>query len=102
MDEIRVHAKEVYLPDILLVNSADAQNVLRQSTHSDIMILFQSGLILWLKPTMLRTMCLVDLTNWPFDRHTCDYRFMSWVYTMSGLDLKIDCKLGVETILLKY
>jgi len=36
---------------------------------------------------MLRTSCVFDLENFPFDTQTCSYKFGSWLYDKSQIDI---------------
>ncbi|KAH9389094.1 hypothetical protein TYRP_008448 [Tyrophagus putrescentiae] len=86
LSDIRVRIDEVFRPDITIINSVEAQNVIRSTTHSDL-ILWNSGEIFWMPAISMKTICDVDLTNWPFDRQTCLYRFASWTYDGNSLEL---------------
>ncbi|XP_052776230.1 neuronal acetylcholine receptor subunit alpha-10-like [Mya arenaria] len=37
-------------------------------------------------PTLLRSICRVDVTNFPFDRQTCELKLGSWSYNTAYLD----------------
>lgn len=91
LDDIRVHVDEVFRPDITIINAIDTENVVRSTTHSDL-ILWNSGEIFWMPAISMKTICDVDLTNWPFDQQTCIYRFASWTYDGDSLDLRNSCK----------
>ena len=92
IDDIRVRVDEVFRPDITLINSVDNENVIRTSTHSD-MILWNTGEMFWMPAISMKTICDVDLSEWPFDQQTCIYRFASWTYDGDSLDLRNACKL---------
>lgn len=80
----------VFRPDITIINSVGSENVIRSSTHSDL-ILWSSGEMFWMPSISMATICDVDLTDWPFDRQTCIYRFASWTYDGNSLELHNTC-----------
>lgn len=87
LNDIRVSVDEVFRPDITIINAVETENVLRTSTHSDL-ILWNTGEMFWMPAISMKTICDVDLTNWPYDRQTCIYRFASWTYDGSALNLR--------------
>ena len=93
MQDIRIQVNEVYRPDVTLLNSVLNDNVFRTSTHSD-MVLWANGLINWMPAVSLRTVCDVDLTEWPFDEQTCSFRFASWTYEGSAMNIINSCTLS--------
>lgn len=90
LNDIRVSVDEVFRPDITIINAVETENVLRTSTHSDL-ILWNTGEMFWMPAISMKTICDVDLTNWPYDRQTCIYRFASWTYDGSALNLRNTC-----------
>lgn len=95
MEEIRVSVEEVFRPDITIINSVETDNVLKRTTHSDL-ILWYTGEIFWMPALTMKTLCDLDLTYWPFDQQTCVYRFASWTYNGNALDLQNVCKLKLD------
>ena len=87
IEDIRVRMTEVFQPDITLVNSVETANVIKTSTHSDL-ILWNTGEIFWMPAVTFRTICDIKLTDWPFDKQTCEFRFASWTYDGDALDLR--------------
>ncbi|XP_075678940.1 acetylcholine receptor subunit beta-like 1 [Dermatophagoides pteronyssinus] len=86
IEDIRVHVDEVFRPDITIINSADSENIIRSTTHSDLILWF-SGDIFWMPALSMKTICEIDLTEWPFDQQTCLFRFASWTYDGDALNL---------------
>ncbi|UXI18370.1 DNA replication complex GINS protein PSF2-like [Sarcoptes scabiei] len=87
IEDIRVKVDEVFRPDITLINSADSENVLKRSTHSDLILWF-TGEVFWMPAISMKTLCQINLVDWPFDQQTCLYRFASWTYDGTGLNLQ--------------
>ena len=84
--QIPVGLEEIFRPDITLLNSVDEQNVIRSSSYSDLM-LENTGTVYWALYIAMNTLCELDLTEWPFDRQTCAYKFASWLNFASSLNL---------------
>lgn len=91
IEDIRVNVDEVFRPDITIINSVDSVNVVRSTTHSDL-ILWNTGEIFWMPAISMKTVCDVDLYDWPYDQQTCVYRFASWTFDGNALDLRNYCK----------
>lgn len=91
LEDIRVQVDEVFRPDITIINSADSENIIRSTTHSDLILWF-SGDIFWMPALSMKTICEIDLTEWPFDEQTCLFRFASWTYDGDALNLVNVCK----------
>jgi len=85
--------KEVWTPDIVLVNTAVTDVGERPA---DVMVNYQGG-VFWSPHRMYWSACMIDVTNFPYDRHTCHMWFQSmarfswqmdlWPYGKNALDL---------------
>lgn len=86
--EIRVHIEDIYRPDVTLTNSVDPVNLIKSSTHSDA-TLSSDGNVSWYPALTMKTTCEtgLDLSEWPFDEHVCEYHFGSWTYYSDGMVL---------------
>ncbi|KAK3746631.1 hypothetical protein QZH41_012842 [Actinostola sp. cb2023] len=54
-----------------------------------------SGKCTWSSPATFKSLCNMDITNFPFDSQTCDVTFGSWTYddrlmSMQQMDAKYD------------
>ncbi|XP_078315737.1 neuronal acetylcholine receptor subunit alpha-7-like isoform X1 [Crassostrea virginica] len=87
MEEIRVPAKNVWKPDVLLYNSADDD--FDGTYHSNIIVNHQ-GHVKWIPPGMFKSTCQIDIAWFPFDEQKCDLKFGSWTYDGRFLDLIFD------------
>ena len=43
----------------------------------------------WLNPAMFKSICSVDVTNFPFDDQECRLKFGSWAFDKSKIDLAV-------------
>ncbi|XP_071955381.1 neuronal acetylcholine receptor subunit alpha-10-like isoform X2 [Antedon mediterranea] len=87
--EVRIPGSEIWIPDITLYNTG-------KSKDSDFMdkllltnaVLRHDGLVrIASKPFIVHSICLLDITHFPFDYHECDLKFGSWTYDQQYLDL---------------
>lgn len=87
VEEIRVPAKNVWKPDVLLYNSADDD--FDGTYHSNIIVNYK-GEMKWIPPGMFKSTCQIDIAWFPFDEQKCDLKFGSWTYDGRFLDLIFD------------
>ena len=76
--------RSIWTPDILIYNTAEKP--MDELLKTNVMV-YSNGDIIWSRPGMLRTSCVVDLENFPFDTQTCSYKFGSWLYDKSQIDI---------------
>src|SRR5687768_16089855 len=48
------------------------------------------GNVIWMPPSIFKSTCEIDITNFPFDIQTCRMKFGSWTYDGSKLDIMLD------------
>ncbi|XP_054160007.1 neuronal acetylcholine receptor subunit alpha-7-like [Oppia nitens] len=92
---IRVAPDEVFKPDFMLFNSVDV-NTMKDNTIKTNMLLYSTGEIMWVPPVVLKSLCDVDLTNWPYDEQTCFLTFGSWTHDGLGINISDDCNISLE------
>ena len=64
----------------------DNQN---EDHSSDLLIVYPSGLVLYVFPTKLEVACVLDMTYWPYDTQICKTKFGSWVYDGYKMNLNL-------------
>ena len=47
------------------------------------------GTVTWLSPAPMKTVCSMDMTNFPYDSHTCSVTFTPWQYQAS--EVVVEC-----------
>ncbi|KAF5402945.1 putative nachr subunit [Paragonimus heterotremus] len=74
---IRIPCDKLWLPDIVLYNSADdyTSGYMRSKA-----MVYNDGKVFWSPPAKLRTACKIDITYFPFDDQSCMMKFGSWAY----------------------
>uniref|UniRef100_A0A1I8H1L7 Neur_chan_LBD domain-containing protein n=1 Tax=Macrostomum lignano TaxID=282301 RepID=A0A1I8H1L7_9PLAT len=74
---LRVPCQKIWLPDIVLYNSADdfTTGYMQSKAMVD-----SSGTVFWPPPAKLRSTCKIDITYFPFDDQVCTMKFGSWTY----------------------
>ncbi|VDP66332.1 unnamed protein product, partial [Schistosoma curassoni] len=77
LSRIRIPCQKLWLPDIVLYNSADDYKT--DYMQSKAMVQF-NGNVFWPPPAKLRSTCKIDITYFPFDDQSCTMKFGSWTY----------------------
>uniref|UniRef100_A0A1I8G3V5 Neur_chan_LBD domain-containing protein n=1 Tax=Macrostomum lignano TaxID=282301 RepID=A0A1I8G3V5_9PLAT len=74
---LRVPCQKLWLPDIVLYNSADdfTTGYMQSKAMVDC-----NGTVFWPPPAKLRSTCKIDITYFPFDDQVCTMKFGSWTY----------------------
>ncbi|XP_075226032.1 neuronal acetylcholine receptor subunit alpha-5-like [Lycorma delicatula] len=76
---------EIWQPDIVLYNSAQANNIDHYgNTHC---LVFYDGTVIWVPPAQLPVFCDLDLTWWPYDTQSCHLYFGSWTFSGQQINL---------------
>ncbi|KAK3917242.1 Neuronal acetylcholine receptor subunit alpha-6 [Frankliniella fusca] len=78
---------EIWQPDIMLYNSATSPGMTASHYETSHLVVSNDGGVIWVPMTRLEVYCDLDLTHWPFDTHTCEFRMGSWVYDKANLDI---------------
>ncbi|XP_033125486.1 neuronal acetylcholine receptor subunit alpha-10-like [Anneissia japonica] len=84
---LRIPATEIWMPDITLYNNADSADYVSTSRGSNALIYFNGNVSLWSKPTLVRSVCKINIKYFPFDMQQCDMKFGSWTYTSFQMNL---------------
>ncbi|XP_018651587.1 putative nachr subunit [Schistosoma mansoni] len=77
LSRIRIPCQKLWLPDIVLYNSADDYKT--DYMQSKAMVQY-NGNVFWPPPAKLRSTCKIDITYFPFDDQSCTMKFGSWTY----------------------
>ncbi|XP_053405864.1 neuronal acetylcholine receptor subunit alpha-7-like [Mercenaria mercenaria] len=84
LEVVRLPAKHLWLPDIVLYNNADDYTAGFMPINA--MVDF-NGTVFWPPPARLKSSCKVDITYFPFDHQVCKLKFGSWSYDKAQVDL---------------
>lgn len=91
VEEIHVSPDQVWVPDTLLYNNIDEEERMgggRTAYTTNVAIRYDGG-NKWLSPAMFKSICNVDITNFPFDDQECVLKFGSWAFDITKIDLAI-------------
>lgn len=73
-----------WLTERRVISSADD----RLKEFRDAYAVVQSdGTVQWIPPSIWKSSCSIDITNFPFDSQICHMKFGSWTYDGTKLDL---------------
>nr|XP_027781961.1 neuronal acetylcholine receptor subunit beta-4 isoform X2 [Marmota flaviventris] len=81
---LRIPAKRVWLPDIVLYNNADGTYEVSVYTN---VVVRSNGSILWLPPAIYKSACKIEVKHFPFDQQNCTLKFRSWTYDHTEIDM---------------
>ena len=78
VDSVVIHPRNLWIPDILLYNSADERF---DGTFQTNVVASADGSMLYVPPGIFKSTCKIDITWFPFDDQSCELKFGSWTYT---------------------
>ncbi|XP_013406819.1 neuronal acetylcholine receptor subunit alpha-7 [Lingula anatina] len=84
---IRLPAKYLWKPDVLLYNSADEKF---DGTFPTNVVIYSNGLCQWVPPGMFKSTCKIDITWFPFDDQLCKMKFGSWTHDGTQINLLLE------------
>ncbi|XP_032242803.1 neuronal acetylcholine receptor subunit beta-3 isoform X2 [Nematostella vectensis] len=87
---VRIDASKIWIPDIVLYNSADSEFSGGLEKYKTRVILNHDGVNAWYSPASFRSTCQIDVTFFPFDQQTCFMKFGSWTFEVVDLDIFAD------------
>ncbi|XP_036354785.1 acetylcholine receptor subunit beta-like 1 [Octopus sinensis] len=68
---------------INIVNTADGNY---EPSFMSNVVIYNTGLILWVPPAIYKSSCTIDVSFFPFDQQICEMKFGSWTYNPDELD----------------
>nr|XP_040042540.1 neuronal acetylcholine receptor subunit alpha-7-like isoform X1 [Gasterosteus aculeatus aculeatus] len=86
VQNLRFPSNLVWVPDILLYNSADER--FDATFHTNVLV-NASGSCQYIPPGILKSTCYIDVRWFPFDVQKCDLKFGSWTHDGWLLDLQM-------------
>ncbi|CAL9700799.1 unnamed protein product [Knipowitschia caucasica] len=86
VQNLRFPSNLVWVPDILLYNSADER--FDATFHTNVLV-NASGACQYIPPGILKSTCYIDVRWFPFDIQKCDLKFGSWTHDGWLLDLQM-------------
>ncbi|RUS71038.1 hypothetical protein EGW08_021196, partial [Elysia chlorotica] len=83
IEVVRLPYDTVWLPDIVLYNSAH----LADESVSTNVIVNSNGTVMYLAMVIYKSSCSIDVKYFPFDSQHCTLDFSSWTYDLQGMNL---------------
>ncbi|XP_043238861.1 neuronal acetylcholine receptor subunit alpha-7-like isoform X1 [Amphibalanus amphitrite] len=84
VNNLHIHPKYLWKPDVLMYNSADDKF---DGTYPTNVVVQHNGSCLYVPPGIFKSTCKIDITWFPFDEQKCTMKFGSWTYDGWQLDL---------------
>jgi hypothetical protein len=78
IDVILLPIKSLWIPDTMILNSADATGYLTVSDYSLASVYFTGQVYMILPALTVRTRCNMFVQNFPFDKQVCSINITSW------------------------
>lgn len=86
----RVKPNLIWTPDLFLVEDVSEAISIGPANYKTHVVANSNGIHKWYVPALLDSSCRFDVENFPFDRQYCTFKFMSWSYDQSELDILLD------------
>ncbi|CAF2385094.1 unnamed protein product [Rotaria sp. Silwood2] len=84
LKKIRIPCRHIWLPDIVLYNSAEDYT---QGYMQALAMIDSNGTVFWPPIVKFRSTCKIDITWFPFDDQLCFLKFGSWTYDSTQIIL---------------
>ena len=82
-DLIMIPIKFLWIPDTMVLNTADTDGYLKYSDYSLATVQSDGRVFVTVPATATRTRCNLDIDFFPFDAHSCKIILTSWAYGMN-------------------
>ncbi|KAI0212090.1 Neuronal acetylcholine receptor subunit alpha-6 [Lamellibrachia satsuma] len=86
IDTIRIPAKKIWTPDIVLFNSLDVGG---ETVVDTLAVVNSNGTVTWTPHEILTSHCPMHMRHFPQDQQTCHLAYGSWTYDNTELKLKL-------------
>ncbi|XP_076470013.1 neuronal acetylcholine receptor subunit alpha-7-like [Babylonia areolata] len=86
VEDITVAQKSVWLPDLLVENTA--QNFAELGSDTMLVSITNTGHMSWEPGILTKTICEVNIGKYPFDFQSCQIKFLTWMHTNKTLDVQ--------------
>ena len=81
---IRVTSSQIWIPDLILYNSADDSFDTTAKVNA---VLYSDGTVSYLPPGIFKSTCQIKIQDFPFDEQSCEVKFGSWTYDEDSVNL---------------
>ncbi|XP_071483332.1 neuronal acetylcholine receptor subunit alpha-9-like [Diadema antillarum] len=83
VDNFKISRDKIWMPDLWLYNNAGSRY--EDYAANSICSVYHTGKVIWQSPTIIKTHCTMDVTNFPFDVQTCNVIFGPWQHGVSEI-----------------
>ena len=81
---LRIMSTKIWMPDLLLYNSADDSFDTTAKVNA---VIYHNGSVNYLPPGMFKATCTMKIDDFPFDEQKCSLKFGSWTHDEGTLNL---------------
>ncbi|XP_048745960.2 neuronal acetylcholine receptor subunit beta-3-like [Ostrea edulis] len=85
-DIIFIPQNDIWKPDLVLKNGFKKFEELGGSFYY--LSVFHDGTVAWLPFNVFESRCSMDITYFPFDKQTCDIKFLTWSHYIDQIDIQ--------------
>ena len=84
---IRLNQNEIWIPDLSPYNDVGSWDT---EKYKNLIPLYahNNGDVCWMFPTIMETICTMDVLNFPYDEQTCQVQLGSWQYSSAEVQTK--------------
>ncbi|CAJ0609062.1 unnamed protein product [Cylicocyclus nassatus] len=75
VERIHIPSDQIWIPDILLYNNADGEPHI---TIDSLTLVDFRGTVLWQPPSIYKSLCNINIENFPYDSQECTLKFGGW------------------------
>ena len=87
---IKIKPSTVWIPDIVLTNSADERFQVTPDPKQSVNVnLYHSGVVRWVPIVTMTLSCPLNLGHFPWDYQSCYMQLGSWAYTYDRIRLRL-------------
>lgn len=91
-DKILISAKNIWVPDMTILNSADGDGFLKITDSNLAIVTSKEEIYLILNANQLKTRCKINVRKFPFDTQKCPIAVGTWILSTSHVDISTDTK----------
>ncbi|KAK7086858.1 Neuronal acetylcholine receptor subunit alpha-7 [Halocaridina rubra] len=85
---LSIEGDKIWQPDLSVYNAAGARHTIPEAKV--LALIYPTGKVLYVPPYHFEFICILDMTYWPNDVHTCSMKLGSWVHSEKLLDLTLE------------
>eukprot|EP00794_Sanderia_malayensis_P005368 gene5368-6039_t len=91
---IVVNKRDIWTPDLAVYNNAQVGFQLISDQSEEYIVVDSTGQCIWMTTLILKTTCILQMANFPFDKQSCEFEMGSWAYTGDKLNISYKALTG--------